>query len=228
MERKNSIILTVIAIATLLISVLGATFAYFTATIRDERGSGGNNGSTSITASNVASTTIVGVASKSAGSFEADDVYPGHKEVAALKITVNAQQNSQVATSSINIKWDGTNAFEDDAIKLTLYESDTDVSATAGFFNCKKEETGNGVGTVHYKESCDSKESSLGKLIGTTKLKGNDTTAILNDDVIHITANQTTVEKYYYIVAEYVEKGNDQNDDFGKKLTGKISAMLAV
>ena len=35
MERKNTILLTVIAIATLLVAVVGATFAYFTATITD-------------------------------------------------------------------------------------------------------------------------------------------------------------------------------------------------
>ena len=31
MERKNTVLLTVIAIATLLVAVVGATFAYFTA-----------------------------------------------------------------------------------------------------------------------------------------------------------------------------------------------------
>ena len=32
MEKKNTILLTVIAVATLLVAVVGATFAYFTAT----------------------------------------------------------------------------------------------------------------------------------------------------------------------------------------------------
>ena len=32
MERKNTVLLTVIAVATLLVAVIGATFAYFTAT----------------------------------------------------------------------------------------------------------------------------------------------------------------------------------------------------
>ena len=31
MEKKNTILLTVIAVATLLVAVVGATFAYFTA-----------------------------------------------------------------------------------------------------------------------------------------------------------------------------------------------------
>jgi predicted ribosomally synthesized peptide with SipW-like signal peptide len=33
MERKNTVLLTVIAVATLLVAVIGATFAYFTATV---------------------------------------------------------------------------------------------------------------------------------------------------------------------------------------------------
>lgn len=36
MERKNTMLLTVIAIATLLVAVVGATFAYFTATIESD------------------------------------------------------------------------------------------------------------------------------------------------------------------------------------------------
>ena len=31
MEKKNTVLLTVIAVATLLVAVVGATFAYFTA-----------------------------------------------------------------------------------------------------------------------------------------------------------------------------------------------------
>lgn len=42
MERKNTLLLTVIAVATLLVAVVGATFAYFTA-------QGGGDASTSIT-----------------------------------------------------------------------------------------------------------------------------------------------------------------------------------
>ena len=37
MEKKNVVLLTVIAVATLLITVVGATFAYFAATIDNEK-----------------------------------------------------------------------------------------------------------------------------------------------------------------------------------------------
>ena len=40
MEKKNTILLTVIAVATLLVAVVGATFAYFTATTQTGTGAG--------------------------------------------------------------------------------------------------------------------------------------------------------------------------------------------
>ena len=40
MEKKNTILLTVIAVATLLVAVVGATFAYFTASTTTGRGTG--------------------------------------------------------------------------------------------------------------------------------------------------------------------------------------------
>ena len=43
MEKRNTVLLTVIAIATLLVAVVGATFAYFSADIS------GNNGSVTVT-----------------------------------------------------------------------------------------------------------------------------------------------------------------------------------
>jgi len=36
MEKKNTVLLTVIAVATLLVAVVGATFAYFSATVKEE------------------------------------------------------------------------------------------------------------------------------------------------------------------------------------------------
>ena len=44
MEKKNMVLLTVIAVATLLVAVVGATFAYFTATVTDSRDSGSGPG----------------------------------------------------------------------------------------------------------------------------------------------------------------------------------------
>ena len=52
MEKKNMILLTVIAVSTLLVAVVGATFAYFTATST----STGNTNKTTVTTAEIAST----------------------------------------------------------------------------------------------------------------------------------------------------------------------------
>ncbi len=71
MERKNTVLLTVIAVATLLVAVVGATFAYFTATA-----TGGETGGT---ATDVETAKVSGInvtsSPETVNNFE--NVYPG-------------------------------------------------------------------------------------------------------------------------------------------------------
>lgn len=66
-ENGNTVLLTVIGIATLLVALVGATFAYFTATVSDE-----SNQSVVITTASVASLTFTG-----SNSFALTNVVPG-------------------------------------------------------------------------------------------------------------------------------------------------------
>ena len=126
MEKKNMILLTVIAVATLLVAVVGATFAYFTASITNEYNGQDDNGKANISAGSVSGATVVGVVDGEAGSFEATGVYPGHKEVAALK--VNATENNSQPTK-INITYKPTeNGFADNNIKITVYKSEKNLT----------------------------------------------------------------------------------------------------
>ena len=84
------VLLTVIAVATLLVAVVGATFAYFTATVQDTRNQEENTGSTGLTTASVANTTTIANVDNAAGSFDAKDIYPGHTEVAGLKVSIDA------------------------------------------------------------------------------------------------------------------------------------------
>ena len=119
MEKKNMVLLTVIAVATLLVAVVGATFAYFTASIQNDYNDQGNNGTANISSGSVGSnTTVVAEVDGQAGSFEATDVYPGHKEVAALKVTVEGD-----TAQSIDITYSPTtNDFPDGSITLKVYK----------------------------------------------------------------------------------------------------------
>ncbi len=225
MERKNTILLTVIAIATLLVAVVGATFAYFTATITDERGADGNNGNTNVTAGKVAGATVVGVVDGAAGSFTTTDVYPGHKEVAALSVKVTAENSG---ASKINIVYDVTNnTFAKDNIKVSVYKTNTKVNTAENYFNCTKE-TGSVTGATSYFETCTVAETTLGTLVGTSTLldTGATTNKVIATDTVTGSASGNTV--YYYVVVEYVNQESDQNAEFNATLAGNISVELAA
>ena len=106
MEKKNMVLLTVIAVATLLVAVVGATFAYFSTTSSNEFNGAGTQGNTSVGSGNVTGDKIVIAESDTdAGSFTATDVYPGHKEIAGIH--VNAKSSASVS-SKIKITYDVT------------------------------------------------------------------------------------------------------------------------
>lgn len=79
MEKKNTILLTVIAVATLLVAVVGATFAYFTATATND----GDGSSTGVV--NTATVASVKLTTADAGKSQRT-VYPGTMNYAAMSV----------------------------------------------------------------------------------------------------------------------------------------------
>ena len=69
------ILLTVIAIATLLVAVVGATFAYFTATITDERDGDENEGQAAIKAAETPGSLTIEKNTNGFESFNEKDVF---------------------------------------------------------------------------------------------------------------------------------------------------------
>ena len=239
MERKNMVLLTVIAVATLLVAVVGATFAYFTATVTDERSGDENNGTTKLEAATIDSTTVVGQVSNGAGSFDESDIYPGHKEVAGMKVTVTSPTSGN---AHIQVIWTGNNGFTDKKIKLTTYRNDsTDVDTS--YMTCEKK-TGTGTesdanATTFY-EDCTTFNSGIATL-GTFKKTVELSNGNVNEDSPVILVDETVTGEpetgksyYYYVVAEYVndtdasEESASQNVDFGATLTGQVTVRLAA
>ena len=238
MEKKNMVLLTVIAIATLLVAVVGATFAYFTATITDQRtGDSNTKGQADIQAVQAPSNLLIETSDQNLESFNKKDVYPGHKELVQLKISANGNTND----TYFNIVYKKTeNTFPDDAIQFEIYESTKEIESLSGdsAFKCtpKSEVEDEESGKYKLFETC-ALDENLDNSSGTThkletiKLKQNDNTTILNGDYpFVITANAENKTMYYYVVVEYVNKtGESQNDtDSGKKLSGKITVEMAA
>ena len=216
-------------------AVVGATFAYFTATVENTYSP--SNGATSIEAAKVATKTVVASIDSEAGKFTATDVYPGHKEIAGLQVKVTGTEGD---TSAIKIKYAVTeNGFKDD-INVTVYglENQLSIGSTEEnntWFGCTKQtkKSSDEQKTLYY-ETCAEKTNELpaAKKIGETKtLKtagGPETLEF--DDVITISGG-TDATKYYYVVIEYEndteETAEGQNDQMSKSVEGTISVRAA-
>ena len=103
MERKNVIFLTVVAIATLLVAVVGATFAYFSTTVQSQI-TNNSNQATVKTAQLTASTIIF---AQSGNKINLENAIPG--DTASTSFTI---QNTGETAIPYNIQWkDVTNTF---------------------------------------------------------------------------------------------------------------------
>ena len=256
MEKKNMVLLTVIAVATLLVAVIGATFAFFTATVQDNRSGSGDTGATSLTAGSVASSTIVASVAGSAGHFTVADVYPGHKEVAALMVTADNEQGQKDSSTDIAIKYNiTTNTYADDEIKVSVYRKDDskieavsnaeDENGNNNFFGChhvSEELTKPDItaemeipeGSRKFYEKCDKDETALtgATLVGTAQTLKQATKDISFEDKI-VATQGTQKQVYYYVVIEFVNNTtsadtNGQNASMNAQLNGTITVELLL
>ena len=122
MERKNVILLTVLAVGTLFTALLGASFAYFTADVTYNGDGTTQKQETTVTTARVTATYSDGSAINVTG------IIPGWvSNVKKIAIT----NNSQVAID-YNIKWTGTynNTFTNNLQYKLVADSSTQSSPT--------------------------------------------------------------------------------------------------
>lgn len=225
MERKNTILLTVIAVATLLVAVVGATFAYFTASVQDSRTDSGN---TNLTTGQISSSTIVANVDNAAGNFNATDIYPGHKEVAALSVSANGDAGSKTGvTFTYNVTQNGLGQGN---VTVKLYKSTTKVETgtTGNYFQCNKQiDTENN--ETRYSEQCNVTETGLGTLVGSAQtLTGGAQTVTLGSDTITVDVKDVNKTVYYYVVVEFVNKDENQNAAMNTTLTGQVTVSASA
>lgn len=221
MEKKNMVLLTVIAVATLLVAVVGATFAYFSISTTNNFGGGtSDQGKTNITASDADTADQITIAQASnAGSFTAEGVYPGHKEVAAIKVTAKSAQNT---APSVKITYNTTtNDFADGSLKISLYRKDTEETVSSTYFQCTKQ-------SVEQKlyETCAKDESALGtSLVSTNITQTNKDYTLVASNAVNVST--TGADTFYYVVVEFIDTQDNQNDTAsGKSLAGQIKVEV--
>lgn len=202
MEKKNSVVLTVIAIAVLLIGVLGASFAYFTSSIkvRNEENS----------KTTVKTATLVSASMDMGQIVTSTDALPGYKALKTVTVKGAGKEGDQAVNAIITLTPNVTDFGNH--IKYSLYKVSTSERETKGV-TCTESKVASG--TNAYDEmTCDTTKAGNEILSGTFTNQNPVTKEIkvnYNDDFT------------YYLLVEYVnEPEADQNEEQGKTFTVKI------
>ena len=236
MEKKNTVLLTVIAVATLLVAVVGATFAYFTA----------SNSSTGNAAGNV----NVNTATESADLvLNVDKVtgsnnifYPGTKNFVGATASASFKDNNAPADGkeyNISYTLEGkvtlAEAFATE-VEWELYETETDLSSdliTCGAITEYTPTEGENAGTAiagTKTQSCTlalSLANDASKKVKSGTINAGDLTAtVTHSGTVKTNGTTAGTTKYYYLVVTLPEKGTDQSADAtGKTITIAIDKI---
>ena len=101
MEKKKIGMLSIIMIA-FFSAVIGGTFTYFAISFTDERI---EQGETIVKTEELPDAVVISNIDKSAGKFEASDIYPGHKEVASLSVSANGSDGIITIGTKDGFRW---------------------------------------------------------------------------------------------------------------------------
>ncbi len=239
MERKNTVLLTVIAVATLLVAVVGATFAYFTAT---NNGVDSSAGSSEVTTAKTAQVNLT--SSTISGSNNV--VWPGTMNYIGAKTTAEVKDSdgkpysgTDTFTITYEVKAKITlNGEQEDGfdfpVKYRLYELENDISSDAGnkAVNCEDVVEDPQGTEIHYTQTCTESEELQAITEGNENLKSGQIVAKTKDTDITwertIEASSVPKTKYYYLVVEYPDSsGVSQNSDQGKTIKAEIVSITA-
>ncbi len=206
-KNKNKKLLIIVGLLLLLVGSI--SFAYFIA-IPLFNGDGAKG---VLTTANIDGS-IINV--EGTLNFNDLDIMPGHKNVSSLKLTATGENE----LIPYNLIWEGTNSLNT-PLEFTVYKTNSSVDVNA---TCQdKVKVVNGA--QHLNEECTiSNLDSLGNPVGTgTISKNNETTKVTlaTDEFITATTEGSIV--YYYVILEYPNLSENQNQDIGGNFSGKVT-----
>lgn len=236
MEKKNTVLLTVIAVATLLVAVVGATFAYFTAA---NSTTGDAAGSANINTATEGANLILNV-SKVEG--KKNTFYPGTKNFIGATASASFAENKVPADGkNYNISYTLTGkvtlseAFVTE-VEWELYETETDLSTgliTCGDVTEYTPTEGENAGTPiagSKTQTCTlapSLANDASKKVKSGTIAAGETSAtITHSGTVKTNGADAGATKYYYLVVTLPEKATDQSADAtGKGITIAIEKI---
>ena len=196
MEKKNTILLTVIAVATLLVAVVGATFAYFTASVTTENK---ENNTTTVQTRTIASATM-----DFGSKVEASNVLPGYKTVKTVTVAGNGSAGDVDVNATITL----TPSVADfgNHIKYSIYKVATATAPDASTICGESTPVTDG---GQYYDSMTCTTTSLG-----TAVKSG--TFGATAETLDVTISYNTADTYYVVVEYENDTTADQNSEQGK------------
>ena len=204
-NKKNTILLTVIAVATLLVAVVGATFAYFTA-----------QGGTASSAKVTVSTGTAG--SSSLGTFSAINIYADATNFAQGK-------GSRVGTSTGTVAWTAPGASGTE----TPSEADRSFCYTASLAVTKNDFVYSSTNPDHNAElTLTAKKNDVVVLQDKDITVGTASVSIPTEKdgstMTHklVAEAGATKSDNWELTVTLVNLGVDQNDNTGKQFTGAV------
>lgn len=228
MEKKNTILLTVIAIATLLVAVVGATFAYFTATVTTD-----NDANNTVNAKTYA---LTEVQMDYGSEVKMEGMYPGTAKEKMVTIKANCptvngavsatcEPVNTVLTITVN---DPDDVFDQD-IKWTLFKMDSNTDTVT----CDVEDKTT-TGKYYSETSCTGFDAEAGTLengtvVNTGTGKGSTTINIKAYGVEPTAAgtNDAHDDKYYLIV-EYLNNDTVETDADGNPIKDQSGNAIPI
>lgn len=214
MERKNVVFLTIVAVATLLTAVVGATFAYYTMTV-------GGNGNTTNNKTEVTTAVIAGVEYEGTSVATADNAYPGWKgvQVFTIKLPEGTPENAK-GKYIIKLTPNVPSQFGED-VTYELYKT-----TSPSTDNVTRQE-----GTITNSGNQLSQEDTLvfnGFTETTSAIKTGILTGSSPIELETVPYTGELQETTYYLVYKYANTETDQSTAMGQTFTATVNVELAV
>ena len=204
------VLLTVIAVATLLVAVVGATFAYFTA----QSTTTGNSTTTSATTRELAALSWTAGTDKG----ESPSVYPGYMAYQSYELTATGKGSANYKLTLDATVTEGFNAGEADDLTYSIYKTTTAKPEYTSLFQPGTENVQTADNTTTYKiAGAGFTHDSLTPVIEDEPLTtGNGQEIVANAS---ISAGAT---EYYVLVINFHDNGAEQNALQGKAFSAAL------
>ncbi len=205
--KKNKRLLIIVGV---LLLVGGISMAYFVGKMLTS----GEGASTSVITANIKNSEVKVEGTLQFPNYEG--MLPGHKEPSIIKVTAIGDNE----LIPYNVVWKGRNGLGT-SLNFTIYRLDESITISAKCEEVREKVSGG----IALSEKCSiTNEDKLGNPIGKGTIESGEelSVTLAERELITSTEGEGTVV-YYYIVLEYPNENDSQNEDMGENFDGEVT-----